>query len=113
MKNIHAWFLLSLALTSALTGFTVFAADQSICHPGANVLLYDDGSLKGCPLKNDYDANNIKCKSNGPISFYSNGNLESCVLAKPTAIDTNKCKEDGLISFYIDGKLKSCVKPDN
>lgn len=113
MKNIHTWFSLSLALTSVFAAFTVYAADQSICHTGTNVLLYDDGSLKGCPLKNDYEANNIKCKSNGPVSFYSNGNLETCVLATPAAIDTNKCKEGGLISFYIDGKLKSCLKPDN
>lgn len=106
-------FFLSIALTSVVAGFSVYAADQTICHPGANVLLYDDGSLKGCQLNNDYDANSIKCKSNGPASFYNNGNLESCVLAAPVTLDTNKCKEDGLISFYIDGKLKSCVKPNN
>jgi len=85
----------------------------SICHSGANVLLYDNGSLKACQLENDYDANGIQCKSNNPASFYNNGNLESCVLSKPATLDMNKCKEDGLVSFYIDGKLKSCVKPDN
>jgi hypothetical protein len=113
MKIINALLFLSLALTSVLTGFTVYAADQSICHSGANVLLYDNGSLKACQLKNDYEANGIKCKSDGPVSFYDNGNLESCVLSTPATIDTNKCKEGGMISFFIDGKLKSCVKPDN
>jgi hypothetical protein len=107
-------YSLSLALVSVLAGFNVYAADQSICHAGTNVLLYDNGSLKACQLENNYDANNIQCKSNSLVSFYDNGNLESCVLSKPAAIDMNtSCKEDGLISFYLDGKLKSCVKPGN
>jgi hypothetical protein len=113
MKNITILFFLGLALTSLFVSFTVHAADQSICHSGSNVLLYDNGSLKACQLENDYAANGIQCKSNNSISFYSNGNLESCVLARSVTIDTNKCKEDGLISFYIDGKLKSCMKPNN
>ena len=113
MKISNIVIFLSLTLASALASFTVYAADQSICHPGANILLYDDGSLKACQLKNDYEANGIKCKSNAPVSFYNNGSLESCALATPATIGANKCKEDGLISFYIDGKLKSCVKPDN
>ena len=113
MKIINTLLFLSLVLASVLAGFTVYAADQSICHSGANVLLYDNGTLKACQLKNDYDANSIKCKSDGPVSFYNNGNLESCVLATPTTLDANKCKDGGLISFYIDGKLKACVKPDN
>jgi hypothetical protein len=107
-------YSLSLALVFVLDGFNVYAADQSICHAGTNVLLYDNGSLKACQLENNYDANNIQCKSNSLVSFYDNGNLESCVLSKPAAIDMNtSCKEDGLISFYLDGKLKSCVKPSN
>jgi antitoxin component YwqK of YwqJK toxin-antitoxin module len=106
-------YSLSLALVSVLAGFNAYAADQSICHAGANVLLYDNGSLKACQLEKNYDTNNIQCKSNNPVSFYDNGNLESCVLSKPAAIDMNTCKEDGLISFYLDGKLKSCVKPGN
>jgi hypothetical protein len=113
MKIINILFFLSLVVTSVLAGFTVYAADQSICHPGANVLLYDNGSLKACQLKNDYDANGIKCKTDGAVSFFNNGNLESCVLSTPATIDMNTCKESGLISFYIDGKLKSCVKPSN
>jgi antitoxin component YwqK of YwqJK toxin-antitoxin module len=113
MKTPNSMFYLSLALASVLAGLNVYAADQSICHSGANVLLYDNGSLKACLLEKDYDANGIQCKSNNSVSFYNNGNLESCVLSKPATLDMNKCKEDGLISFYIDGKLKSCVKPDN
>jgi hypothetical protein len=113
MKISTVLFFLSLASASVLAGFNVYAADQSICHSGANVLLYDNGSLKACQLEKDYDANGIQCKSNNPVGFYSNGNLESCVLSKPATLDMNKCKEDGPVSFYIDGKLKSCVKPDN
>ncbi len=113
MKISNIVIFLSLTLASALASFTVYAADQSICHPGANVLLYDNGSLKACQLEKDYDANSIQCKSNNSVSFYDNGNLESCVLSTPATIGTNECKQGGLISFYIDGKLKSCAKPVN
>ncbi|NTW44010.1 MAG: hypothetical protein A4E69_01135 [Syntrophus sp. PtaB.Bin138] len=117
MKVIRILFCQCLALTAVLAGFNVYAVDQSICHSGANVSLYSDGSLKACQLKSDYavsyDANSIRCKKDGPVSFYTNGNLESCVLSIPTSIDMIKCKQNGLISLYIDGKLKSCVKPDN
>ena len=111
MKISNIVFSLSLTLASALASFTVYAADQSICHPGATVLLYDNGSLKACQLEKDYDANSIQCKSSNSVSFYDNGNLESCVLSTPATIGTNECKQGGLISFYIDGKLKSCTKP--
>lgn len=113
MKQSILFVFLSLALASVLAGYTVYAADQSICHSGSTVTLYDNGSLKACLLEKDYDANSIQCKSNNSVSFYNNGNLESCVLSKPVTLDRNKCKEDGPISFYIDGKLKSCMKPDN
>lgn len=113
MKMLIAVFLLSFGLPSVFSGFTVSAADQSICQPGTNVRLYDGGVLKACQLQKEYAANSIKCKSNSPVSFYSNGNLESCVLATAATIDTVKCKENGPISFYLDGKLNSCVKPDN
>ena len=113
MKISTILIFLSLALALVLAGFTVYAADQSICHSGANVIFYENGSLKACQVEKDYDANGIQCKSNGSVSFYDNGNLESCVLSKPASLDMNKCKEGGLVSFYIDGKLKSCVKPYN
>jgi len=113
MKIIKTLFFLSLALTSALVSFNVYAADQSICNSGANIVLHDNGLLKSCQLKDDYDANNIRCKNGGSLSFYSNGKLESCVLSAEATIAENKCKADGLISFYIDGKLKSCLKQDN
>jgi hypothetical protein len=113
MKIINILFFLSLVLISVFAGINVYAADQSICHSGANVLLYDNGSLKSCQLEHDYDANGVQCKSNALISFYNNGNLESCVLSQSVTIDVNKCREDGLISFFVDGKLKSCMKPYN
>jgi hypothetical protein len=113
MKIRKTLFFQCLALTAVLAGFNVYAADQSICHSGANVVLHNDGSIQACQLKDDYDVNSIQCKKDGPVSFYTNGNLESCVLSKPTAVGMIKCKQNGPISFYIDGKLKSCVKPDN
>jgi len=113
MKLIKILFCHSLVLTFLMTGFTVFAADQSICHSGAKVLLHNNGSLQACQLKNDYDVNSIQCKSNASISFYSNGSLESCVLSKSASIGMIKCQQNGLISFFIDGNLKSCTKPDN
>ena len=86
MKIIKTLFFLSLALT-LLTSFNVYAVDQSICQSGANVLLYNEGSLKSCQLKNDYVANNIRCKNDSPVCFYTSGSLESCVLSTPTSID--------------------------
>jgi hypothetical protein len=103
----------SIALTLVLTGFNVYAVDQSICNPGVNVFFHNNGSLKACQLKNDFDANNIQCKKNYDVSFYANGNLESCVLTKPATIAKNKCEHDRPIYFYSDGKLKSCVKQEN
>ena len=112
MKMIKILFSQGLAF-AVLASFNVYAADLSICHSGSNVELYNDGSLRACRLKKDYDANSIQCKKEGPVSFYTNGNLESCVLSKPTSVGMIKCKQDGPITFFIDGNLKSCVKPDN
>jgi len=113
MKIIKILFFQSLVLTFLLASFNVFAADQSICNTGANVVLHNNGSLKACPLKDNYDVNNITCKNGGTASFYSNGKLESCVLYAGVTISKSECKADALISFYIDGKLKSCMKQDN
>jgi antitoxin component YwqK of YwqJK toxin-antitoxin module len=117
MKIVKTLFVHSLILASVLAsilvGLDIFAADQSICNPGANVILYDNGSLKSCKLKDDYDANNIRCKNGGSVSFYQNGKLESCVLYADVTIAESKCKADGQVSFYSDGKLKSCMKQDN
>jgi hypothetical protein len=113
VKIIKTLFCSCLVLTFVLVGLNASAVDQSICHTGTNVVLHNNGSLKSCQLNNYYDANNIRCKSDGPVSFYYNGNLESCVLYASVTIAQNKCKEDVLISFYIDGKLKACMKPDN
>jgi antitoxin component YwqK of YwqJK toxin-antitoxin module len=113
MKIIKILSFQSLVLTFLLVGFNVFAADQSICNTGANVVLHNNGSLKVCQLKDNYDVNNITCKNGGTASFYSNGKLESCVLYAGVTISKSECKADALISFYIDGKLKSCMKQDN
>jgi hypothetical protein len=113
MKIIKTLFFHSLALTLISVGFNVYAADQSICHSGAKISLYDNGSLQACLLKNDYDINGIQCKNNGLVSFYNNGNLESCVLSKASSVGMIKCRGNGLISFFINGNLKSCLKPDN
>jgi len=113
VKIIKVLFCQCLVLTFVLPTFYAYAVSQSICHPGSNVVLHNNGSLKSCQLNNYYDANNIRCKSDGPVSFYHNGNLESCLLYSSVTIAQNKCKEDVLISFYIDGKLKACMKPDN
>jgi hypothetical protein len=112
MKIIKALLLQSLILASMIVAINVSAADQSICNPGTNVLLNDDGSLRACQLKDDYDVNNIQCKNDGQIVFYNNGNLESCVLSASITIGKNDCQADALISFYSDGNLKSCMKQD-
>lgn len=107
-KNIL--FFLSLALV--VGSLNVYAVDPSLCNPGVNVILHNNGSLKSCDLKGDYEANNIRCNK-GRVSFYDNGTLESCMLSKPTTVGENKCDQVGLIYFYPDGKLKSCMKPGN
>ena len=104
-------FILTLILMVVI--FNVNAADKSICNPSADVVLYRNGSIKSCQLKDDYDVNNITCKNGDSISLYSNGKLESCVLYNSVSIGKNNCKEDALIAFYRDGKLKSCMKQDN
>lgn len=88
------------------------AVDQSICSSGANVVLYSNGSLTSCVLKDSFSSNEIKCKSQSPVRFYDNGRLETCVLAEPATISGQKCKEFEPISFYSDGKFRSCVKKD-
>jgi hypothetical protein len=101
---------LFLSLASVVIGFNVYAVDPSICNSGVNVVVHDNGSLKSCELKDNYEANNIRCRDKGPISFYDNGSLESCMLSTPTTIGENKCDQFNLISFYPDGNLKSCMK---
>lgn len=88
------------------------AIDQSICSPGADVVLYPNGSLKSCALKDSFRSNNITCKSQSQVSFYDDGQIETCVLAEPATLSGQECKETGQIDFYPDGKLRSCVKKD-
>jgi hypothetical protein len=78
-KNI----LLLLSLALVVVSFNAYAVDPSICKSGVNVVLHDNGSLRSCELKDDYEANNIRCNK-GSVSFYNNNNLESCMLSRPT-----------------------------
>jgi len=105
--------LVFLSLTLVAVSFNVYAVDPSICNSGANVVVHDNGSLKSCELKSNYEANNIQCRERNPVSFYDKGSLESCILSTPTTIGENKCDQFYLISFYPDGNLKSCMKPGN
>ncbi len=108
MNIIKTLFVQSLLLV--LIGFNVFAADQSICDPNTNVVLYNNGSLESCQLKDNFDINNITCKKGAIIRFYENGKLESCVLYAETTLSDTRCKPDAPVSFYINGNLKSCMK---
>jgi hypothetical protein len=112
MKTIKTLLIRSLTLTLLLAAFHAYAADQSICQSGTNVVLHSNGSVKACQLKDTYDANGIRCKGESPATFYDNGQLESCSLYIQATIAGNKCQHDGLISFYSNGRLKSCMKPD-
>ncbi|MEN6620945.1 MAG: hypothetical protein ABFD50_05310 [Smithella sp.] len=110
MNIMKTFFIQSLLSAFLLTGFNVFAVDQSICDPNANIVLYNNGALQSCQLKDNYDINNITCKQGTIIRFYDNGQLESCVLNAEVTISDTRCKPDSPISFYIDGNLRSCMK---
>jgi len=105
--------LFFLCVASLVVSSHVYAVDPSICNSSVNVVVHENGSLKSCELKDDYDANNIRCRNENRISFYDNGSLESCILSTPTTIGENECAQFAVISFYPDGKLKSCMKPSN
>jgi hypothetical protein len=105
--------LLFLGFASVVVIPHVYAVDQSICSSGGNVVLHNNGSLRMCELKDDYEANGIRCGKQSRAVFYDNGNLESCTLSAPTTIGENKCDQYGLISFFPEGNLKSCKKPSN
>jgi hypothetical protein len=106
-------FLLFLSLVSFPVVINAHAVDQSMCYSGTNVEYHNNGSLKACELKADYEANGIRCRDRGRVSFYEDGNLESCILSDPTTIGENRCDQFGIVFFYPDGKLKSCMKPTN
>jgi hypothetical protein len=88
------------------------AIDQSICTSGSKVVLYPNGSLQSCVLKDSFRSNGAECKQQSPVSFYDNGQLETCVLAEVTTIDGQKCKQSRPIRFYPSGEFQSCVKQD-
>ena len=111
MNFKHVLFFLSLAL--AVGSLNVYAVDPSICDSGRNMAFHNNGALKSCELKDDYEANNIRCSKRSRVSFYDSGSLESCMLSTPTTIGENECDQRSLIFFFPDGKLKSCMKPGN
>ncbi len=88
------------------------AVDQSICNPGSKVVLFPEGSLMSCVLKDFYSASGVRCNEKRPVSFYPNGQLESCDLADQSTIGDQQCQQFGQISFYPDGKFKSCTKKE-
>ncbi len=88
------------------------AIDQSICASGANVVLYPNGAIKSCALKEPFRSNEFTCKSQSLISFYDNGQIEMCLLAEPATISGQKCQELKPINFYSDGKFRSCEKKE-
>lgn len=93
--------------------FSVIGADainQSICSPGEKVILYPNGSLRSCSMKDDSKIDDVRCKGQNQIIFYDNGRLDTCILAQSSTVSGQKCKEFGPISFYPDGKFRSCVK---
>ena len=75
------------------------AVDQSICASGAKVVLYPNGSLNSCALKEPFRSNEFTCKSQSLISFYDNGQIETCVLAEPATINGQKCEELKALNF--------------
>lgn len=105
-RTIFAVLILIFAAIEANAG------EQSLCAAGSTEVLYPNGSLKSCVLKNPLRTNEIICKSQSPASFYDNGQLDTCVLAEPAKVSGQGCKEFGPISFYPDGKFRSCVKKD-
>jgi hypothetical protein len=88
------------------------AVDQSICTSGSNVVLYPNGALQSCVLKDSFRLNGAECKQQSPISFYNNGQLETCVLAESATIGRQKCKQLRPIRFHPSGEFQSCVKED-
>jgi len=96
-----------------VAGSNAHAVDSSIYSPGVKVEVHDNGSLRSCDLKEDYEVNGIQCRNENRISFYNNGKLESCILSAPATIGAYECEQYTLIYFYPDGRLKSCMKPVN
>ena len=93
-------------------GLHTGAINQSICNPGSNVVLYPDGSLKSCILKDYFRISGIECNKQSEISFYEGGLIESCILSKDTSISNQKCEQMTPISFYPTGEFRSCVKQE-
>jgi hypothetical protein len=111
MKIIKTLLVINL-FSVILFSFNIYATDQSICDPNSNVVLFNNGALQSCQLKDNYDVNNITCKNGGIINFYENGALESCVLYAEVTLSDTKCKPDAPIYFFNNGNLRACMKQD-
>lgn len=112
-KAVGIFKVISGALVLMIFGvLPANAIDQSICIAGSKVVLYPNGALQSCVLKDSFRSNGAECKQQSPVSFYDNGQLETCVLEEETTIDDQKCKQSGPIRFYSSGEFQSCVKQD-
>jgi hypothetical protein len=82
-KNILFFLCFALVVVS----FNVYAVDSSICNSGVSVVVHDNGSLKSCDLKDDYDANNIRCSIKVVLAFITTAtwNLVSSLRKRPLA----------------------------
>ena len=104
---------LCLSLYLVMSILPAYAVDDSICIDGTRIVLYSNGILKSCNLRDDFEANGIKCMNDRPITFFDTGDLESCILSERSTIDNNNCKGDRKIAFYRNGALASCVKSED
>ncbi len=107
--NVKTIFI-TVGLFAGLSSLCAFAADKSLCREDWALFLYDNGNLKSCNLKNDYDSYGITCKNDYPVTFYVTGELQSCRLSEDTTVNGITCRGDRTISFYPDGRLSECVK---
>jgi hypothetical protein len=62
---------------SLLVVIQAYAIVQSVCDSGSNVVLYPNGSLITCSLKDSFRSGDIKCSEHRSIHFYNDGRLET------------------------------------
>lgn len=70
MKIIKSLFIHRLILALVLLSFNAYAADQSMCDPDSNVVLFSNGFIQSCQLRDNFDVHDITCKNNGFILSY-------------------------------------------
>lgn len=88
---------------------TAMGADASICNPGTDIVLYPNGQLKSCILRDFFTINGVVCNHFAIAEFYQTGQLRSCVNRDFFNYDGFVCNELGTISFYQSGKLDTCI----